>query len=103
MEFGVGLVEVVGDGAGAEEELGGDLAVGEALGGQAGDLEFLGGEGESGVPVGLVVGAGVPVAVSSVRARAAQGWAARRSKVSRAARRWGRASVRRRERRSHSP
>ncbi len=43
-EFGVGLVEVVADGAWAEEELGGDVAVGQPPGGEPGDLQLLRGQ-----------------------------------------------------------
>jgi len=37
-EFGIGLVQVVGDGAGGQEQLGGDVPVGKTAGGEPGDL-----------------------------------------------------------------
>src|SRR5438105_8559585 len=43
-EFGIRLVQVVGDGAGAEEQLGGDVPVRHATGRELDDLELLRGE-----------------------------------------------------------
>src|ERR1700733_16250484 len=43
-ELGVGVVQVVGDGAGGQEQAVGDVAVGQALAGQDDDLALLRGQ-----------------------------------------------------------